>query len=302
MTNIENTKSKIFEALESLVPEQDRAKLEAAVAEFLDEAVKNLETEYDANLEDAYKTIAAEKVSEEKVAIQGYNEAYEIITDLKNRLEKQRDEFENQLEEGYGEAYEMLLAERKKNEDLEVELYEQYEAKLSEVKEYIVDKVDQFLSVKEEELHEMAKEEVLSDPYMLEHKLAWDKVLNLASDWLSDEDYSSSSNKKVDELQRQVDESKHQVKILEAKTTKLAIERDKLNEQVRASQQTITESAENARNERRKTVEGRGVVETAKERQEVVVLKEYVTPEEPARINESNSMEEQWRKLAYDAK
>lgn len=55
------------------------------------------------------------------------------------------------MEEGYQEAYEMLMAEKKKNEDLEVQLYEEYEKKLKELKEFFVEKVDQFLDMKYQE-------------------------------------------------------------------------------------------------------------------------------------------------------
>jgi hypothetical protein len=303
MSKNTDAKSKVFQALEALVPEADRTKLTEAVTEFLDTARSEIETEFNTNLEDAYKQIAAEKEADEKIAYKGYNEAAGIIADLKNRLEKQGEEYEAQMTESYGEWEEMLVAERKKNEELELTLQEAKEKEVSEVKTWLTEKIDEFLSVKEEELHEMAKQEVLNDPYMLEHKLAWDKVLNLASDWLSDEDYANVNASKAEDLQKQVNEAKHQVKMFEAKVSRLTAERDKLNEQVRASAQVITESNEKVREEKRKTVEGKGVVEMTKERQEVVVLKEQVASTEPARLNEDTStIEGQWRKLAYDAK
>jgi hypothetical protein len=52
----------------------------------------------------------------EGIAEQGYIEAYKIITDLKNRLESQKEESEKTLEKGFEEAYQMLLEERAKNE------------------------------------------------------------------------------------------------------------------------------------------------------------------------------------------
>jgi hypothetical protein len=303
MTKNTDAKSKVFQALEALVPEGDRAKLTEAVSEFLDGARAELETEYNANLESAYKTVEAEKLEAEKVALKGYNEAYEIIVDFKNRLETQREEFEVQLEEAHEQAKDLILAERKKNEELELTINEAKERELHAVKTDLVDKIDQFLSVKEEELHEMAKAQILNDPYMLEHKLAWDKVLNLASDWLSDEDYASVTASKAEELGRQVTEAKQQVKVLEARANRLTAERDKLNEQVRASAQVISEGTEKVRSEKKKTVEGKGVVVNDKSRQEVVVLKEAVATEEPTRIDEdTTSIEAQWRKLAYDNK
>ena len=299
-----DTKSKVLEALGNLVPEQDRAKIEAVVEEYLKETTEKLEAEYNANLDEAYKTVAAEKANDEKVAYQGYNEALEIITDFKNRLESQREEFEAQLDESYSQSREMVLAERKAKEELEVELWKRYENKVNEEAEALTDKIDKYLEFHEAELREMIKTEVLSDPYMLEHKLAWDKVLTLASDWLSDEDYSSASNKKIDELKRQVNESANRNQMLEAKVNKLALERDKLHEQVRAKEAVITETTENGRQESKKTVQGKGVLEFANDRKEVVVLKEATETREPSnRLNESNSaLEEQWRALAFGPK
>ena len=155
---------KIVEALKNLLPENEVNEVANAVGEILEQAKEKLEAEYNQKLEEAYAELTGELAEAEKIAEQGYEEAYAIIGDLRNRLEIQGQEYKDALEEGYEEAYQMLKAERAKNENLEVEMYEEYDQKLAEMKEYIVDKVDQFLQLKGHEIYEQARRDVLADP------------------------------------------------------------------------------------------------------------------------------------------
>ncbi len=65
-------------------------------------------------------------------------------------------ELEMALEEGYEEAYQMLLQECDKNNTLdntlEVDMYEEYDKKLTEMKDYIVDKIHYFLKLEWEKI------------------------------------------------------------------------------------------------------------------------------------------------------
>ena len=162
---------KIVEALKKLLPEDQINEVASAVKDMLDSAKTDLESEYNDKLEEAYRQLSEEMSNAEKTAYQGYQEAYGIIADLRNWLEMQRDEYNKALEEGYEEAYQMLLQEREKNNTLEVDMYEEYDKKLGEMKDYIVDKVDQFLQFKGAEIYEQAKRDVLNDPRMAEHKI-----------------------------------------------------------------------------------------------------------------------------------
>lgn len=245
---------KIVEALKKLLPEAEINEVASAITEMLDEAKTELEAEYNQKLEEAYTEISSELADAEKTAEEGYEEAYSIINDLRNRLEIQGEEYKEALEEGYEEAYQMLKQEREKNQKLEVEMYEEYDKKLAEMKEYIVDKVHQFLQFKGQEIYEQAKKDVLGDPRLIEHKVTLDKIVDLTSNYLSDDSLSSVSSKKLDEALKTVDEVKSQMRILEARNIRLSTENTKLNEAVRNAQDLITESRKAVVKERKNEI------------------------------------------------
>ena len=264
--------NKIQEALEKLLPEDQVSEVTSAIEEMLKDAKTDLETEFNNKLEEAYSELSKELKDAEVVAEKGYTEAYSIISELRNRLEVQSEEYEAALEEGYEEAYQMLKEERSKNGGLEVSLYEEYDKKLAEMKEYIVDKVDQFLQFKGSEIYEQAKHDIMNDPRMAEHKAAFDKIVDITSDYLSDEDYAAASGAKLEESKKAVDDLKGQIKLLEARSIRLSTENTKLNEAVRSAHNVINEqkevavvakktgivSEQNERVEKSRNVSGRG--------------------------------------------
>ena len=234
---------KIVEALTKLLPEDAVAEVTEAVKNELEGAKQACELEFNSKLEEAYAELSDELKTAEETAIQGYKEAYAIIQDLRGRLETQQKEFESSMEEGYEEAYQMLLAEKGKNENLEVEMYEQFNTKLQEMKEYMVDKVDAFLQYKGAEIYESAHKDITNDPRLVEHKSTLDKVVECVANYIGDEEFAGVNNVKVEEIARKSEELKSQVKILEARNIRLSAENTKLNEAVRETQKVITESA-----------------------------------------------------------
>jgi hypothetical protein len=252
---------KIVEALTKLLPEDAVAEVTEAVKNELEGAKQACELEFNSKLEEAYAELSDELKTAEETAIQGYKEAYAIIQDLRGRLETQQKEFESSMEEGYEEAYQMLLAEKGKNENLEVEMYEQFNTKLQEMKEYMVDKVDAFLQYKGAEIYESAHKDITNDPRLVEHKSTLDKVVECVANYIGDEEFAGVNNVKVEEIARKSEELKSQVKILEARNIRLSAENTKLNEAVRETQKVITESAKFEKKERvekAKNVQGRG--------------------------------------------
>ena len=263
---------KIMEAIKKLLPESDVKEVSSAINEMLNQAKLDLEKEYNEKLEEAYTELSGELSNSEKTAEQGYEEAYAIIADLRNRLDIQGEEYKNALEEGYEEAYQMLKTERAKNGNIEVELYEEYDKKLQEMKEYIVDKVDQFLQAKGQEIYEQARKDVVSDPRIAEHKVALDKIVDIASNYLSDDESQNFSSAKIEEFQKQLEESRGQLRIMEARNIRLSTENTKLNENVRYAKNLITEqkqatssqkkseviTEQKERSEKAKNVTGRG--------------------------------------------
>lgn len=252
---------KIVEALTKLLPEDAVADVTEAVKTELEVAKQAYEQEYSSKLEEAYSELSDELKNAEETAYQGYKEAFAIIEDLRNRLETQQKEFEVAMEEGYEEAYQMLQAEKSKNENIEVEMYDQFNTKLQEMKEYMVDKVDAFLQYKGKEIYEAAVNDIDNDPRVSEHKLALEKVVECVSDYLDDGQITNITNSKVEEINGKVEELKSQVKILEARNIRLSAENTKLTEAVRESQKVITESVKEEKKERvekAKNVQGRG--------------------------------------------
>jgi hypothetical protein len=248
---------KIVEALTKLLPEDSIEEISEAVKGELEKAKQEYELEYNSKLEEAYAELSKELKDTEETALQGYQEAYAIIEDLRKRLEMQQNEFETTMEEGYEEAYQMLQEEKSKNENLEVEMYEQFNQKLSEMKEYMVDKVDAFLQFKGEELYEAARKEIVNDPHMAEQKVVLDRVVECVSDYISDEDYSSVVNSKLDQAAKKIEELQSQTKILEARNIRLSTENTKLNEAVRETKNLLTENKQE-RVEKAKNAQGRG--------------------------------------------
>ena len=275
---------KIVEALKKMLPETEVNEVADAVNGMIENAKQELESEYNQKLEEAYAELTNELAEAEKIAEQGYEEAYAIIGDLRTRLEVQGEEYKSALEEGYEEAYQMLKSEREKNNNLEVEMYEEYDKKLAEMKEYIVDKVDQFLQLKGSEIYEQARQDLLKDPRIAEHKVALDRIIDITSNYLSDDDFAGVNSAKLQETSKQVDELKGQLRILEARNIRISTENTKLNEAVRQAQELITESRrvvakekrsaviseQNERSTKAKNVTGRGT--TANDN---VVISEY---------------------------
>ena len=246
--------NKIFESLKKMLPENEVKEVSSVISEMIENAKDEMEKEYNKNLEEAYAQLSGELAYAEKTAYEGYQEAYEIINDLRTRLEVQNQEFDAQLEEGYEEAYQMLLAERNSKSQVEVDLYEEYDQKLAEMKAYIVEKVDQFLQYKGSEIYEQAKKDLVNDPRILEHKVALDKIVNITSDYLSDEDKSFATASKIEEASKAIEELRGQLRIMEARNIRLSTDNTRLTESVRrVSHNVITEAAKPAAAAAKKT-------------------------------------------------
>jgi hypothetical protein len=251
---------KIVEALSKLLPTENVSEVAEAVQSELQEAKENLEAEYSQKLEEAYLQFSEELKSAEQTGEQGYQEAFAIINDLRGRLDAQRSEFDSAMHEGYEEAYQMLQKEKSKNDSVEVEMYEEFNGKLQEMREYFIDKIHQFLEFKGPQIAESVRRDVLNDPRLVDHKVTLDKVVQNVSDYLSEENYNGVCNSKLEEAHGMVEDLRSQVKILEARNIRLNTENGKLNENVRQAHTLLTESTSDrkAREEKAKKATGRG--------------------------------------------
>lgn len=260
---------KIYDALSNLklLPEEHLKDVSSVIAEMLEESKKDIETDYQQKLEEAYESAMKQIEDNQKESEDGFKEAYGIIQELRNRLDMQRTEFDSFLESQYEEAYKTINEERSKAEKLEVELYEQYETKLNEMKAYLVDKIHEFLEYQGKEIYEQARKDILNDPNMAEKKVVLDKVIEAVSDYVSDEDYAVAVNKTIDENKKTIEELKANAKLLEARNIRLSAENNKLNEAVRNQEKVIKEHVNvvNKTNEKERqklaeNVQGRGNV------------------------------------------
>jgi len=288
---------KVLEALSKLLPENQVKEVADALNEILDESKQEMEKEFETKLEDAYLKHTEELKSSEKTATEGYQQAYSIIQDLRNRLEVQKEEFEQQVEKEYGEAYKQIQEEQGKNQNIEVEMYEEYEKKLEEMRDYIVEKVDQFLKLKGNEIYEQAKRDVVNDPRMVEHKVALERILEVAQNYISDEDYALATSSRLNEASEEIDKLKGQVKTLEAKGIRLVSQKEKLEEQVRQTQGLLTEQTKQVEKEDKKErtekaaqASGRGKKVTEE------VIAEY-SNNEPAKKEEDEDVLSEYHEL-----
>lgn len=258
---------KLLEALSKLLPEDQMTGIKEAVEEMLAATKTELEAEYNQNLEEAYAELSEELKESEKVGEEGYREAWEIINDLRNRIDIMRAEYDEALEQGYEEAYQHVLAEKGKNETLESDLYETYEKKYEEAQEYLIDRVHEFLTEKGKEIYENARRDVINDPSMVEHKIVLEKIIENVSDYITEEDRVLATNSKFEAAQKNLKSAEERIRILEAKNIRLSTENNKLTETVKQSAEILSESkklaveeSRKARVEKAKNVTGRGDV------------------------------------------
>lgn len=276
---------KILEALKELVPADQLKALTESIQEMLDNSKRELEAEFDEKLKEAYGEISAELEEAEKVGQAGYRQAYEIIEDLNNRLVVQQEEFDRKLEAGYEEAYAVIKKEQAKNNEVEANLSEEIEKRLAETKQYMIDKVDQFLSFQGEEIYEHAKAQILNDPRMIEHKVTLDKIIDITANYLSDEDYSAVTSSKIEEANKTIGDLRSQVRILEQKNFRLSNDNTKLNEAYRDAKGKLITEGKQERTDKAEKASGRGTIKHGEEN--VHIIKEHNNA--PANNDTNNS-------------
>lgn len=265
---------KITEALSKLLPQDQIKEVSMAIADMMKEEKAKLDADYNSKLEEAYADLTAELKDSEKKGEEGYTQAYSIISDLRNRLDIQQKEFEATQLENFDQAYKKIEEERNKNNTIAEEMYDEYNNKLKEMKEYVVDKVDQFLQLKGSEIYETAKRDILNDPRMVEHKVALDKIVEVTADYLDMEKVGLIAGNKLETINKQLEEVTRQLRAYEAKNIRLSNDNTKLTENLRRAgeklnenNQVITETkkvavknSQKERIEKAKNVQGRGRV------------------------------------------
>jgi len=186
----EEAKGKISEAVEIYaanlkegIEKEYNAKLEESFKQF-DVKLTETKDQYEKELDEAEKvaesgyTEAANLIREareealevEETAYKGYDEAKAMLTEqeetayqgyeeARQMIEQVKTEYEAQAYKGYEEAYEVIKSLKAQNEQLESDLYEQYQKALTENREELIDKVDQFLTDRIEKVKEQIRTE-----------------------------------------------------------------------------------------------------------------------------------------------
>lgn len=252
---------KITQALKKILPAEHVSEVSSAIQEILAEKYEQLESEFQSKLDSSYTKILEEKESVVAETYRGYQQAYEIISSLMNRLDEQKNEFESTMEEGFEEAFKDVEAEKAKRKNIELELYEEYDNKLKEIKNLFVEKLDQFLSLQESEIYEAAKRDVLADPRISEQRIAVEKMAELLSDYMSVDDVAGYSAAKFEEAQKQIESLRGQVRLLESKNVNLSLRTNRLTSKLEESNKSLTEATKVERKNRmnrKENVSGRG--------------------------------------------
>lgn len=273
--------NKLYEALKKLLPADQVREVARAVEEMVAEARAEdraaIEAEYNSKLNEAYEQISSELVAAEATTEEGYQQAYQIINDLMLRNEQQREEFENAMDEGYEEAYQMLQAEQAKNNKIEVEVYEEYENKLSQMRNFMIDKIDAFMQLQNAEIYEHARKDILSDPRIVEHKVALDRIIDVVGTYVTEEDFSGATSNRLSEANKVIEDLKGHLRVVEARNVRLSTQNTNLQEQVRAQKNVLSENTKIERKERAgiaKNVSGRGQKMLGKEQ----IISEFALP------------------------
>lgn len=288
--------NKVLEALKKMLPAGDVQEVAKAVEDMISEAEAKIEAkkekEFNAKLLEAYDKVSAELAEAEETAHTGYKQAFAHIQELTLRLERQQEEFDNLMDEGFDEAYAMLEAEQAKNNNLEVEMYEEFNNRLKRMKDMFVEKFDQFSQLQYAEIYEQARRDILNDPRMVEHKVALDKIIDIVGNYVSEDDFAGVNSTKVNEAFKAVEDLKGQVRVLEARNVRLSTQNNKLNEQVREMNNVLTESTKVEKQERKRiagTASGRGSKVLGGKEQ---IIAEYHNPQAQQNDDDGQSLME----------
>jgi hypothetical protein len=271
------SKIDLFESLKKALPSEMvndvTSAVDAILAESKAEMKADLEAEANVELEKAYSGAAQELAEAEKVAIQGYQDAYNVINELRNRLEMQTEEFEKELISGWEEAYKVIKEEKAKNGTLELDLHAEYNSKFNEVRTFMVEKLDEFLQQKGKEIYEQARRDILADPRYAQDRVVLDKVVEDVATYLSDEEKVFATGAKLEESQRQIEDLKAQVQFMEARQIRLNGENRKLLESVRTKDKMLSEAVQSDRKERSKKakqVSGKGYIDNRVPKRDII--------------------------------
>jgi hypothetical protein len=245
-------KEKIMEAFANLIPENSRGVVEEAIENFIKETEGNIREEYEKTLEKSYeewnqkleeaKSEGDKKISEtENTAFEGYQQAKEMLVEKEEEIIKQKNEYEGHIEREFNVAKKMIDEEKGRNETIEQELYEAYNNQLEDIKEDLVNKIDEFISGKIGELGEDVRKELKNDPEVLESKVAFERIKDIIASSMTSDDLNSSTASKIEELEETVSRLQAENKKTKARNMRL----ETFSLKTKDGEETINENTDN---------------------------------------------------------
>lgn len=299
---MKNIQENVLKALNGVLPEDVVAKVSDVITSSLDEATKEIESDFQTQLDEAYQEFRDATGKLQEKAYAGYSQAYQIICEMKDRLVLQSEENKRVMDEGFNEAWTMLQEERSKNDTLENDLHEVYEGKYGDLKKWLVKKMDRFIQTQGDKYYEEARKDLMNDPIFSENRLAFQKILESAATILTDEDFAVAASSKVESLAKEKEELKKQLQMMESRNMRLSMEKHQLQDSVRRTKVNLLETvgvekSDKVRKQERKQLlenakkaQGRGKIEPNNDRQ--VVIGEYSNSGEPVAKGGDSLLEE----------
>jgi len=302
---------KLLEALKKTsLSSQQVEDVKKAVEGLVSEAAKQIDnkkkSEFDAKLQEAYDQQAVEIAAIEQKAKEGYQQAYAIIEDQRLRLDQTNREWENKMQEGYQQAFEMLESKQSENNDLSLEIHREYDERFKQMRDFMVEKLDQFLQMSQAEIYDEARRDVLNDPKLVEHRVALEKMADIMTDYLQVEGVVNNNSGKVEQVIRENEELRNRLQVVESRNVRISAKNTELTEAVRQKEQLISEARSHAVETERKNrknsagnASGRGQrVITESKGALIPEFSTGVTKDDEDHLVESNDLLDQYLKLS----
>ncbi len=120
---------KITEALKKILPPEHVEEVAKSIQDLMGEAVDEIKADYQEKINEVYETLSEENKVNEGIAIQGYKQAQEIVADLMMQQVDAEAGFHEKMQKEFAEAYAELEKEKAKNNEIEIELYDEFDKK-----------------------------------------------------------------------------------------------------------------------------------------------------------------------------
>ena len=246
---------KIMESFKGMIPTDQASGVEQAITEFVEETEAKLKVEYEKTLEESYKEWDEQlkesrqegetKLKEaETTALEGFEDAKQLLEEKKQEMDTQKTEFETFLDGQYEVAGKMLEEEKGRNNEIEQTLYESYSQQIEDIKEDLVNKLDNFINSKIEEISVSVRKELKNSPEVLENKVAFDRIKDIVASSLTTSELEKTTSAKVEELEEGTEDLQKEIKALKAKNLRLTTENSNYQKEAKVINEAVDTDSE----------------------------------------------------------